>query len=473
MQTQRDHVHAHQFQMGRMSSALVFGDPGSDEIPARRALTGLLVGVLVGVLALAGFAVYGWLVPGGDTSWREPGAIVVEKQTGNRFVYLGGRLRPVPNLTSAMLLSDGGTVRLVSAASLASTPRGPMIGLVDAPQSPPDPKALVAGPWLACTSGSDPVTAPVPAASRSAGPDPDPAGDRSIGLNLDPAAVVTPLGADRFVLIGDHLVLGGVKYRLGDRTVPAALGIAGEPAVPADGDWIDALPDGPVIAPARLPGEGTPGPSVDGSRSPIGQLFRQDGPGGTFILTERGLVPVDRIEAVLLEAAGRSVRPVSAAQVAASVRAGDRSLTGRLPDLLNTRIERLDGRAVCLRQRFADGRLTTEVVLTDQRTAGFGPEARILPPGAGMVVFGLPVEQRQNGRDVPLHLISDEGVIHPLADDESRRALRLGDVTPVGMPVEFLSRMPVGPVLSRSAATVTRTPAAPIPAATPEEGPQE
>nr|WP_269461084.1 type VII secretion protein EccB [Actinoplanes derwentensis] len=65
MQTQRDHVHAHQFMMGRLSSALVQGDPSTAEIPGRRALTGLAFGVLISVLVVAGFAVYGWIVPGG------------------------------------------------------------------------------------------------------------------------------------------------------------------------------------------------------------------------------------------------------------------------------------------------------------------------------------------------------------------------------------------------------------------------
>src|SRR4051812_10104368 len=90
--------------MGRLSSALVQGDPSSAEIPGRRPLTGLLSGTLIAVLVVAGLAVYGWIVPGGSRAFTTAGAILVENETGNRYVYLDGALHATPNLTSAMLI---------------------------------------------------------------------------------------------------------------------------------------------------------------------------------------------------------------------------------------------------------------------------------------------------------------------------------------------------------------------------------
>ncbi|WP_020660763.1 type VII secretion protein EccB [Amycolatopsis benzoatilytica] len=59
VQTQKDHVEAYSFLIGRMTSALVLGDASHLEVPARRAWVGLLVGLALGVLVAVGFFVYG------------------------------------------------------------------------------------------------------------------------------------------------------------------------------------------------------------------------------------------------------------------------------------------------------------------------------------------------------------------------------------------------------------------------------
>lgn len=59
MQTQKDHVEAYAFQAGRMAAAMVTGEAGYLEAPARRAKLGLLVGVVSAVLIVTGFFLYG------------------------------------------------------------------------------------------------------------------------------------------------------------------------------------------------------------------------------------------------------------------------------------------------------------------------------------------------------------------------------------------------------------------------------
>lgn len=59
MQTQRDHVHAYAFQAGRLSAALLTGEASYLEAPARRAKTGLVLGLVVALLIGAGFFLYG------------------------------------------------------------------------------------------------------------------------------------------------------------------------------------------------------------------------------------------------------------------------------------------------------------------------------------------------------------------------------------------------------------------------------
>lgn len=63
MQTQKDHVDAHSFLVGRMTAALVTGETSYLEAPAQRAKLGLIIGALLAVLVVAGFLVFGLIVP--------------------------------------------------------------------------------------------------------------------------------------------------------------------------------------------------------------------------------------------------------------------------------------------------------------------------------------------------------------------------------------------------------------------------
>jgi Type VII secretion system ESX-1, transport TM domain B len=62
VQTQKDHVEAYSFLMGRTVSALVLGDASQVEVPARRAWNGLVIGAAVAALIATGFFVYGLLL---------------------------------------------------------------------------------------------------------------------------------------------------------------------------------------------------------------------------------------------------------------------------------------------------------------------------------------------------------------------------------------------------------------------------
>lgn len=59
VQTQKDHVEAYSFLIGRMTSALVLGDASHLDVPAKRTWNGLLIGAAVAVLILIGFFVFG------------------------------------------------------------------------------------------------------------------------------------------------------------------------------------------------------------------------------------------------------------------------------------------------------------------------------------------------------------------------------------------------------------------------------
>src|SRR5690349_18323694 len=134
-----------------MSSALLLGDTNYSEAPARRALMGMVLGVVLALLIGVAFWVYGLINPGGNMAWKKPNAILVEKESGARFVYEQGQLVPVLNHASAMLLKGAGAkVESISRASLGALERGRPIGIPDAPDPVPPASSLMAGHWLLC-----------------------------------------------------------------------------------------------------------------------------------------------------------------------------------------------------------------------------------------------------------------------------------------------------------------------------------
>ncbi|MFV2009112.1 MULTISPECIES: type VII secretion protein EccB [unclassified Micromonospora] len=443
MQTQRDHVHAHTFMMGRLSSALVEGDPTSARVPGQRALTGLVIGVILVLLIGGGLAVYGWIVPGGSKAYLQAGVILVEKESGTRYVYRAGVLYPTANLTSALLLQGpSATVKLISGNSLKDLPRGPEIGIPDAPQTVPDAAALAAGPWLACLPGS--VV--------------DQPGSR-LGVNLDPYAPATPLAERTFALVRDargglYLLADFYKFPVQDDSVLVALGATNARVPMAPTEWLDWLPTGVTLGPAKIPGAGRSGLRVGGRAYQIGTLFRQRPAAGEeqlFVLRTDGLAPIDRMEFVLATVSGGDTAvELDAATVASAPRSADRTLTGRLPDLTGHHWHDPGDQVLCVRQRpIGAEAVTSEVVLTERRWAAVGADGEttvLVEPGSGMTV--TPNPPADGGTEVTL--ISDNGVTHRLVGSDTLAALRLGTATAVPFPRELLAALPQGPALSRT-----------------------
>ncbi|MFD9895279.1 type VII secretion protein EccB [Amycolatopsis sp. NPDC059027] len=438
MQTQRDHVHAYQFMMGRMSSALLLSDAASAEVPARRAAVGVNIGVALAVLIGIGFGVFGLLVPGGNTSWQAKGTIVVEKETGTRYVNLGGVLHPTLNYASAKLLQGpGAKIDLVSRESLRDAPRGAPVGIPDAPQVLPAPGDLAGAGWLACLPDRDSGDAVTP---------------QQLSLNFDPRVANVPLPPDRYLLVqspaGTQYVLWhGTKLQVGSPIVAVALGMAAVRPISAPQLWLDALPDGPVLAPAGITGAGGSGATVGGTSYKVGQLFEQHPVNGEvqrFVLQHDGLAPVNTTEFMLLGAVG-SADPVriDAAALASAPRSADQSLTKRLPDVGNAKWLDSGAGALCLRQVPVGDKVTSAVVIGGPgAAAGPGVHTR---PGTGVLVGAVPLPA---GRKVPDRYLLTDGKKYLLPDDNSMKALDYVGVPVRPMPVEELAGVPGGPVLS-------------------------
>lgn len=70
---------------------MLLADPDAPESPLGRTTRGVLVGVVITALVAAGSLVYGLMSPGGNGAWRASGTLVVNRETGARYVYVGGR----------------------------------------------------------------------------------------------------------------------------------------------------------------------------------------------------------------------------------------------------------------------------------------------------------------------------------------------------------------------------------------------
>ncbi|GAA2565551.1 hypothetical protein GCM10010435_42900 [Winogradskya consettensis] len=447
MQTQRDHVHAHTFMVGRLSSALVEGDPTRAEIPGRRAQTGFLIGIILVALVVGGFAVYGWIVPGGSNAYKTAGAILVEKESGNRYVYLNGVLYSTPDLTSAMLIQGAKSqVKLISKNSLKDVPRGGTLGVSGAPKEVPAAGDLFAGPWLTCLPGSVVTDRKVD----------------GVGVNLDPQTPADPLPEKNFAVVRasdgtPYLLANYLKYKVTDEAVLVALGAGSIKPAAAPDLWLSWLGDGPELGPAKIDGAGKAGPKVGGESYDVGTLFRQRSDSGVeqlFVLRKDGLAPMSRTEFLIADAKDKgSPVDVDPSAIVGAKRSSDQSLLDRLPDLASLRLEDAAGRALCMQQRPVSATNFTSIVVFAPRYAAAvnddGGTFVISRPGSGMAVVAAPVLSSTAVKQVSF--LDENGTAYRLAGADTVAALKLSNVTPVPFPKDLLAVLPQGPALSRQA----------------------
>ncbi|QMU77125.1 type VII secretion protein EccB [Streptacidiphilus sp. PB12-B1b] len=442
MQTRRDHLHAYRFAMGRLATALLTGDPGRGDNPTGRAALGTFLGAGVVVLLCAGFGVYGLISPPANSSWRTPGSIVVQQQTGSRYLYLGGQLRPVLNYSSALLILGGAaTVRDVPASSLGSTPYGSPVGIADAPDALPAPAALLTGPWTRCLRGDLPGGEAVDFAP----------GGRTAGLPAGHQALLTGPDGSRYLL------WAGVLHPVPSASALIALGLDGDQALPAPQSWLDALPAGTPLAAAPVTDAGRAAAPVAGQPTAVGQLFATAGAGSDhdYVMTADGIAPVGATEAALLAArpGAAAVRTVAATALAAAPVSSQPAPGGGLPDVLDAPALATGGGAVCLRQQ-ADGAALSSSVVIERGAAATGGRAVLVPPTGGV----LAVDQQQLAQQVSdpqTYLITDQGIAYPLGDSQAQQTLGLGNAPALPLPSSLLTELPHGPTLDTSAARLT------------------
>ncbi|MGW4053466.1 type VII secretion protein EccB [Streptomyces sp. NPDC004779] len=464
MQSRRDQVQAHLFVMSRLGAGMLRGEPDALDLPTRRTTRGVRTGLFIAVVIALVMALYGAIKPGGATGWAKPGTLVVVKETGARYLFVGGELRPVLNQASARLVAgERMTVTQVGLSSLGAVPRGGPLGIVGAPDGLPAASALARGDWLVCG---------LVAAGASGRPGP------VVSVAVGAAGTGRALGPGQAVLVAasdgtGHVLWQGRRLRLG-AGAGAALGYGAAAPFPVTAAYLNSLPAGPDLTLPEIAGRGTPGPALAGRKTRIGQLFT--GPGGEpYVLTAKGLAPLDRTSFELLRGDPRTQRQAyaGAPAVAAAVGAADLAAhpapaatlpDGGLPRTPPELVEPAPEQGVCTTVRpSVEGGASTLVVVADAAVVAgrpVTPQPGVTPacgaadlisvrPGGGALVRAL----SGAGAAGATYLVADNGVKYPLPTADSAKALGYAGAAGVGVPATLLTLLPSGPALDPSALT--------------------
>jgi type VII secretion protein EccB len=455
--TQRDQIQAYQFLRRRLVSALVTADANHPTSPSRRLVLGIVLGVAVAVLTAAAFGVIGLLDPSGSADWRQGGQVIVEQETGARYVLGQDQLlHPVLNYASARLLAggNGAATVTVSANTLRSASRGAMLGIPGAPDSLPG--QLADTTFTSCSrvppdlpAAAAPVSTVVVGSAAPTGP----------VLTPDQAVLVAPPSGDGFLITEGH------RYRLPGRAEMAALGYEDVPAVPVSAGWLNTVPAGRDLGMVAVPDSGAPGPTIGGTATRVGQVL---GDGALYLVHRDGVAPIGETEARLVlgdpsaGAAYPNGRPgvvrLSPAALDGAPRSADRAGTG-YPAVLPKPVAVTRNVVLCAEgDGTDDARISTSdrLPLPAGGTAarvGTRTDARVadevyVPPGSGALV-----SERVGGVDGTgaSYLVTDTGMKYPVAG-QAVAALGYGGVTPGQVAGTLLALLPTGPALDPVAA---------------------
>lgn len=464
MRSRRDQLQAYQFLRRRIVAALLSGEPDSPEAPMRRIVRTAFAGTMIAVMIAAVFGVVGVIRKGGATAWQKTDTILIDKDSAAVYVWVAAnpkgprRLHPMVNLTSARLFLGSTTTKTISSKSLAGISRQPLKGIRDAPQSVPDPKVLIRGPWTVC--------------ERSRGSRPDVtllAGVSPPGAPLGPGAGVVVSGSSRQ---RQFLVWKGKRFYVPEPRVLPAIGLTAGPQVVGDA-WVSALPQGRDLTFPRIPDRGQPTADIVGQPTRVGQVFKVQNVGqvqyfvalgyGPAPPTGTGLAPISQGVAALIQAETPAVGPVrelSPAELTNTPKVTPPADFAGYPDRALEQATRPGRDVLCTSVSGSTGAETPQAVYAvgalpggaqvvdlhgrDGRGLALADRAYFRGGGAALVQGQGPSKTR--------YLVTDAGKRFPIGGDQALQSLGLQTARVATIPQEFLDLLPLGPALSRDEA---------------------
>jgi type VII secretion protein EccB len=456
MQSRGEQVRAYRFVTRRVVSALLSGEPETTDLPMRRLGMALVGSLVVAAIILGGVGAYGLLRPGGGHP--ADNSLIIERETGARYVYIRGTLYPVANFASALLIlgTPDPTIQTLSRNSLRGLTRSRQIyGIQGAPDSLPDPHDLSGLPWSVCSAPRS-ADSTAPATRILVGSQPlggTPVGDSGL-------LVVIQGTTNKYLLWHDHAlrIVGGVPL--------AALGMAAATALPVGAALINGTVAGPDLRVPIIDGDGTPSnKTINGQPATIGSVYR-DERGQHYVMLSNGLSTIGEPMADLLLASGRHDNTISTG-VAGSMLTTRKIEPEGFPTEVPKLVQPTDSRvAVCtVYSRVTDSEVDTSVLLYASVPAQLVPstgETAVVQTNRSVATADFVTVSRQGALVEPVsapgaagvgntvYLVTAGGFRYPLdnAGGDAKAALGYAAVTPVEVPVALVGLIPLGPTLS-------------------------
>jgi type VII secretion protein EccB len=450
MQTRRDQLQAYRFVTRRIVSALLSGEPETNERPMRRYGLAVFGSAMIATIVFAVAGVIGFLFPSGAK--LQDTAIVIERETGARYVFIGGELHPVLNFASARLIlgSENPTIQRVSQRSLQGYPRGEAVGIPNLPDPLPARSAIDRAPWSGCSTRRS-VGAVDLVTHLFVGSEPP--GGQALG---DRSLLVEHRDGDTRTR---YLIANGQRFRITEAS-RTALGLSAARPIEVTQTIVAGMPPGPDLRAPSITDAGDEGPEIDGEPGKIGQIYVAADQ--HYVLLGNGLSPVGPVMRDLLLAKDPTVIPIPAAAAAAERSSSTIEPAGFPTSLPELAFANREPGMVCLVAGPADAG-AVGVVLHERRPPldpptgrpSTGPDRTQLADaihmrgGRAALVRLIPAPDDATP-NTTTYLVTDQGIRHALPRVETApvlSALGYGGIEPMGVPTHLLALLPVGPAL--------------------------
>ncbi|HEV2640380.1 MAG TPA: type VII secretion protein EccB [Actinocrinis sp.] len=289
----KEQLDAFKFGRRRIVANLIAPSPtGSDE-GAPRPVRTFFASIMIGVVGVATMIVLGYLHPTAPSGWQS--GLAEDSTTGAAYVFNGGELHPVLNITSAQLLLGTNFHKYdVPDSVIVAQKTGAPYGILGAPPVVPAAGQVGLTGWTMCQKAKNPANQAVPG------------GQTVLEIGYDQSSMTAVTGANGFIVHDskgdDYLLYGDFSYLISPvRGLMGSLDGSGNDATGPVGPWVDDSflrafqPGSPISAFPTVQGLG--GPVTAANQPPnarIGSFGNFATTSGTtyYIETESGLAQV-------------------------------------------------------------------------------------------------------------------------------------------------------------------------------------
>ncbi|MGM7644115.1 type VII secretion protein EccB [Nocardia sp. JW2] len=476
--TTRWQVSGYRFLVRRMEHALVRRDVRMLHDPMRAQTRAYVVGLVLGIVVLAGCGVLALLKPQDKIGDNK---ILIGKESGGVYVVIDNVVHPALNLASARLAAgEAAKAVIVKESELGKKPRGQLVGIPGAPSSIQYDKDGKGRPWSVCdrlkADGSTDLTTSVLAGAPELG-------DKASKVETGKAMLVK--GKDATYLIYDGK---RARVNLSDRPVVNALGIVDAEPRPISEGLLNAIPEVlPIVSPVVTNPGGTPPYAVSGHRiGDVVQVFNE--PNQNYVVLANGLQPVSQLTAQILRntydttMTGTTIQATEATYADRTNELNVQNYPAERPTLITAKDRPVSciswkpiagatdnddstARAELTLLTGIDMPIPNKAKLVDLAQAdGAGPNADsvYIPPGVGAYVQSTGIEPDSRRKD-SLFYIADTGVRFGIKNAEAVKALGLENVTAEPAPWAIIGLLAGGPSLGREDAMVAHDGVSPDP----------